>query len=70
MSTERKGHLAGKSVRVPVCGNCLSDLQSGRELQWIFDGDRPYVKGDSVWAQTLFGAIGGDLVTALHRRGS
>ncbi|MGO0603156.1 hypothetical protein [Brevibacterium linens] len=70
VSTERKGHLAGKSVRVPVCGNCLSDLQSGRELQWIFDGDRPYVKGDSVWAQTLFGAIGGDLVTALHRRGS
>ncbi|WP_423057612.1 hypothetical protein [Brevibacterium linens] len=70
VSTERKGHLAGKSVRVPVCGSCLSDLQSGRELQWIFDGDRPYVEGRSVWAQTLFGAIGGDLVTALHRQGS
>ena len=70
VSTERKGHLAGKSVRVPVCAGCLSDLQSGRELQWIFDGDRPYVEGRSVWAQTLFGAIGGDLVTALHRQGS
>jgi hypothetical protein len=70
VSTERKGHLAGKSVRVPVCGSCLSDLHSGRELQWIFDGDRPYVEGRSVWAQTLFGAIGGDLVTALHRQGS
>ncbi|KHS54282.1 hypothetical protein [Brevibacterium linens] len=70
VSTERKGHLAGKSVRVPVCGSCLSDLQSGRELQWIFDGDRPYVEGRSVWARTLFGAIGGDLVTALHRQGS
>lgn len=70
VSTERKGHLAGKSVRVPVCGSCLSDLHFGRELQWIFDGDRPYVEGRSVWAQTLFGAIGGDLVTALHRHGS
>ncbi|WP_152348445.1 hypothetical protein [Brevibacterium sp. CFH 10365] len=70
VSTERKGHLAGKSVRVPVCGSCLSDLHADRELQWIFDGDRPYVEGGSVWAQTLFGAIGGDLVTALHRRGA
>ena len=70
VSTERKGHLAGKSVRVPVCSSCLSDLHSGRELHWIFDGDRPYVEGRSVWAQTLFGAIGGDLVTALHRQGS
>ena len=70
VSTERKGHLAGKSVRVPVCSSCLSDLHSGRELHWIFDGDRPYVEGRSVWAQTLFGAIGGDLVTALHRHGS
>ena len=70
VSTERKGHLAGKSVRVPVCSSCLSDLHSGRELQWILDGDRPYVEGRSVWAQTLFGAIGGDLVTALHRHGS
>jgi len=70
VSTERKGHLAGKSVRVPVCSSCLSDLHSGRELQWIFDGDRPYVEARSVWAQTLFGAIGGDLVTALHRHGS
>ncbi|SMX93738.1 hypothetical protein BI49514_02599 [Brevibacterium iodinum ATCC 49514] len=70
MSTECKGQLAGKSVRVPVCGSCLSDLHSGRELQWIFDGDRPYVEGRSVWAKTRFGAIGGDLVTALHRHGS
>ncbi|WP_228278175.1 hypothetical protein [Brevibacterium limosum] len=70
MSTERKGHLAGRSVRVPVCDSCLSDLHADRELQWIFDGDRPYVEGGSVWAQTLFGAIGGDLVTALHRRGT
>ncbi|UVI37178.1 hypothetical protein [Brevibacterium spongiae] len=70
VSTERKGHLAGRSVRVPVCGSCLSDLHSGHELQWIYDGDRPYVEGRSAWAQTLFGAIGGDLVTALHRQRS
>jgi hypothetical protein len=56
-------------VRVPVCSNCLGDLASGRELQWLYDGDRPYVEGGTVWARTLFGAIGGDLVTALHRQG-
>ncbi|MBM6591019.1 hypothetical protein [Brevibacterium sp. RIT 803] len=56
-------------VRVPVCGSCQNDRQRGNQLQWIFDGDRPYVEGDSVWAQTLFGAIGSDLVTALHRQG-
>lgn len=56
-------------VRVPVCGSCQNDRQRGNQLQWIFDGDRPYVEGDSVWAQTLFGAIGSDLITALHRQG-
>lgn len=57
------------NVRVPVCRSCQEDLQSDNQLQWIFDGDRPYVEGNSVWAQTLFGAIGSDLVTALHRQG-
>ncbi|GAA1534882.1 MULTISPECIES: hypothetical protein [Brevibacterium] len=57
------------NVRVPVCGSCLQDLRADNQLQWIFDGDRPYVEGTSVWAQTLFGAIGSDLVTALHRQG-
>lgn len=57
------------NVRVPVCSSCLQDLQAGNQLQWIFDCDRPYVEGSSVWAQTLFGAIGSDLVTALHRTG-
>lgn len=57
----------GQSVRVPVCRACGDDLRAGRELRWIFDGDTPYVEGNSVWARTLFGAIGGDLVTALHR---
>ncbi|EKU46483.1 MULTISPECIES: hypothetical protein [Brevibacterium] len=57
----------GQSIRVPVCRMCAEDLAAGRELQWIFDGDRPYVEARSIWARTLFGAIGGDLVTALHR---
>lgn len=57
----------GQSVRVPVCRTCSADLAAGRELQWIFDGDRPYVESPSVWSRTLFGVIGGDLVTALHR---
>lgn len=56
-------------VRVPVCGSCQNDRQRGNQLQWIFDGNKPYVEGESIWAQTLFGAIGGDLVTALHRQG-
>ena len=64
-------HLDADSsgVRVPVCGSCQNDRQAGNQLQWIFDGGKPYVEGESVWAQTLFGAIGGDLVTALHRQG-
>lgn len=76
VSPEHQGHLAGKgrqaakTVRVPVCADCLSDLQTGREPQWLFDGDRPYVEGDSIWGLTLFGAIGADLVTALNRQGS
>lgn len=57
----------GSGVRVPVCGSCQHDRQAGNRLQWIFDGNKPYVEGDSIWAQTLFGAIGGDLVTALQR---
>lgn len=57
----------GSGVRVPVCGSCQHDRHAGNQLQWIFDGSRPYVEGDSIWAQTLFGAIGGDLVTAMHR---
>lgn len=59
----------GASVRVPVCSSCLQDLQADNQLQWIFDGDRPYVEGNSIWAKTLFGAIGSDLVTALRRQG-
>ncbi|RBP62353.1 hypothetical protein DFO66_11519 [Brevibacterium sanguinis] len=57
-----------RSVRVPVCADCSADLREGNQLQWIFDGDRPYVEGSSIWSQTLFGVIGGDLVTALQRR--
>lgn len=53
----------GTGVRVPVCRSCQNDRQAANQLQWIFDGDRPYVEGDSVWAQTLFGAIGSDLCT-------
>ncbi|QUL77997.1 hypothetical protein [Brevibacterium sp. SMBL_HHYL_HB1] len=56
---------AGRSVRVPVCEDCRADLRAGNQLPWIFDEGRPYVEGTSVWAATLFGAIGGDLVTAL-----
>ncbi|WP_181274818.1 hypothetical protein [Brevibacterium oceani] len=61
---------AGRTVRVPVCQACLDDLRGRRELQWIYDGDRPYVEVASVWSDTLFGAIGGDLVSELHRHRS
>lgn len=59
---------AARAVRVPVCPDCLDDLRSRREPQWIYDGDRPYAEVPSVWSETLFGAIGGDLVTELHRQ--
>ncbi|MGO1291870.1 MAG: hypothetical protein ACTMH0_11325 [Brevibacterium linens] len=54
-----------RAVRVPVCSACEGDLRGGRDLQWIFDKGRPYIEAESVWAETLFGAIGGNLVTAL-----
>ena len=60
--------MTGRRVRVPVCEDCRADLRAGNQLQWIFDEGRPYVEGSSVWAATLFGSIGGDLVTALRSR--
>lgn len=55
------------AVNVPVCANCLKDVNRGNRLQWIYEGDQPYFMTKTVWARTLFGAIGGDLVTALQK---
>lgn len=59
------------STDVEVASAYVDALRSAadNQLQWIFDGDRPYVEGSSVWAETLFGSIGSDLVTALKRQG-
>lgn len=55
-------------ARVPACAACAADLQGGRTPDWLYDGAQPYVETDSVWAQTLFGTVGEDLVTQLQRR--
>ncbi|MGO2862298.1 MAG: hypothetical protein ACTIC1_14150 [Brevibacterium sp.] len=68
VSTAATGSSEGRTVRVPVCSTCLDDLDAGREPQWIYDGDRPYAEVPGIWSHTLFGAIGGDLVTELHRQ--
>ncbi|WP_051298128.1 hypothetical protein [Brevibacterium album] len=54
-----EGH---RGARIPVCADCAADLRAGREPAWLLEDGVPYVQGDSVWARTLFGAVGGDLV--------
>ncbi|MYM19019.1 hypothetical protein GSY69_03250 [Brevibacterium sp. 5221] len=53
--------------RIPACRQCAADLSAGREPDWMLAGGKPYVEGDSVWASTLYGAVGDDLVAELHR---
>lgn len=59
----------------PLCAACRKDLQAGRApdvLDVEVDGDaRHYFETDvEPWASTGYGALGGDLVAALHRGAS
>lgn len=56
------------SVSLPVCRTCASSLTAGREPDWLYDGNRPYPEGETVWARTLFGAVGPDLVSQIQRQ--
>ncbi|NUL59114.1 hypothetical protein F7P83_01740 [Brevibacterium luteolum] len=54
-------------ARVPACGACAAGVEAGRPPDWLYDGATPYAEADTVWARTLFGAVGDDLVTQLQR---
>lgn len=58
------GRVGG--ARVPACGACAADVEAGRSPDWLYDGATPYAEADTVWARTLFGAVGDDLVTQLQ----
>lgn len=65
---ERAGSRAAER-KLPACAACAKDLAAGRQPDWLYDGNRPYAEGDSIWARTLFGSVGEDLVAQLQRRG-
>lgn len=56
----------GAEASVPVCRDCARDLAAGRRPQWLVADGKPYAEGDSVWARTLYGTTGGDLVSMLQ----
>ena len=51
----------------PACGACAADVEAGRSPDWLYDGATPCAEADTVWARTLFGAVGDDLATQLPR---
>lgn len=55
----------GTVVNIPTTKDDASDIKAGRTPQWLYDGDKPYPDRDTVWARTLFGSIGTDLVEAV-----
>lgn len=55
----------GEKIRIPATKNEAADIKAGRTPDWLLDGDRPYIEQESVWASTLFGATGVDLVAAV-----
>lgn len=62
----------GHTGDVPLCADCRADLKSGRAPDALRVQRRGravlYVdSGAEPWASTAYGALGGDLVTALHR---
>lgn len=54
-------------ARIPACAHCAADVEAGRSPDWLYDGAKPYVEADTIWARTLFGAVGDDHVTQLQR---
>lgn len=54
---------------VPTCGPCRRDLQAGTPPDALMERrgeqERPYYAGDSIWAETGYGALVDDLSSAL-----
>lgn len=58
---------SGRSQHLTACRSCARALAAGRTPDWLYDGESPYIEGDTVWAHTLFGSAGVDLVAAASR---
>ncbi|GAB3558233.1 hypothetical protein [Spelaeicoccus albus] len=57
----------GATIEVPATKDEAADLKAGRTPAWLNDGDAPYFTRQSVWASTLFGATGADLVDTVTK---
>ncbi|MDT9594525.1 hypothetical protein RDV89_15680 [Nocardioides zeae] len=71
-TTERDVEVGGQRLHAPLCTRCRRDLKRGGKpaiLDVMVDGSpRHYFETDArPWADTGFGALVPDLVTALHR---
>ncbi|GAB3558221.1 hypothetical protein [Spelaeicoccus albus] len=58
---------SGHSQHLRACRTCARALDAGRTPDWLYDANAPYVEGGTVWARTLFGSAGVDLVAAVTR---
>lgn len=58
---------AGERVGIPATKDEADDLKAGRTPEWLNDGDSPYFTRETVWASTLFGTTGEDLVAAVTK---
>lgn len=58
---------SGRTQQLTTCRTCARALGGGAVPDWLYDGDKPYVEADTVWARTLFGTAGVDLVEAIGR---
>lgn len=57
-----------QAVMVPLCKRCSTASRSGKPLAWLRVDGEPYTERDTVWADTMYGATGADLVRELARR--
>lgn len=58
---------SGRSQHLRACRACAHALEAGRTPDWLYDDNVPYVEGRTVWARSLFGSAGVDLVAAVTR---
>lgn len=64
----RKAEAPGTGrIVVPACDFCAGEVDAGRSPDWLFDGGKPYIEQDTVWARSVFGATGADLVREVQR---
>lgn len=57
-----------QAVMAPLCKRCSAANRSGKPLAWLRVDGEPYTERDTVWADTMYGATGADLVRELTRR--